>query len=80
VKVTPIEGTYLMWLDFRALGMSTPQLSDFLRAQAKVGLDEGYVFGPGGEGFARMNIACPRSTLQEGLNRIAGALARLNTH
>lgn len=78
VKVTPIEGTYLMWLDFRALGMTTPQLSDFLRGQAKVGLDEGYVFGPGGEGFARMNIACPRSTLQEGLNRIAGALARQN--
>jgi len=77
VKVMPIEGTYLMWLDFRALGMDVHQLSDFLRKKAKVGLDEGYVFGPGGEGFARMNIACPRSTVQEGLTRIAGAIQTL---
>ena len=77
VKVMPIEGTYLMWLDFRALGMDVHQLSDFLRQKARVGLDEGYVFGPGGEGFARMNIACPRSTVQEGLTRIADALRTL---
>jgi cystathionine beta-lyase len=66
-----------MWLDFRALGMDVHQLSDFLRKKAKVGLDDGYVFGPGGEGFARMNIACPRSTVQEGLTRIAGAIQTL---
>jgi cystathionine beta-lyase len=77
VKVMPIEGTYLMWLDFRALGMDVHQLSDFLRKKAKVGLDDGYVFGPGGEGFARINIACPRSTVQEGLTRIAGAIQTL---
>jgi cystathionine beta-lyase len=77
IKVMPIEGTYLMWLDFRALGMDVHQLSDFLRKKAKVGLDEGCVFGPGGEGFARMNIACPRSTVQEGLTRIAGAIQTL---
>jgi cystathionine beta-lyase len=77
VKVMPIEGTYLMWLDFRALGMDIHQLSSFLREKARVGLDEGYVFGPGGEGFARMNIACPRSTVQEGLTRIAAALQTL---
>jgi len=77
VKVMPIEGTYLMWLDFRALGMDIHRLSSFLREKARVGLDEGYVFGPGGEGFARMNIACPRSTVQEGLTRIAAALQTL---
>lgn len=74
VKVMPIQGTYLLWLDFRALGMDAHELSQFLREKAKVGLDDGYVFGPGGEGFARMNIACPRSTVQEGLTRIADAI------
>jgi cystathionine beta-lyase len=73
----PIEGTYLMWLDFHDLSMTEQQLSDFLKEKAKVGLDDGYVFGPGGEGFARMNIACPRSTLQEGLTRIAEAVKTL---
>jgi cystathionine beta-lyase len=77
VKAMPIEGTYLMWLDFRGLGMEEQQLSDFLKEKAKVGLDAGYVFGPGGEGFARMNIACPRSTIQEGLTRIADAIKAL---
>ncbi|MGB9666719.1 MAG: MalY/PatB family protein [Candidatus Cryosericum sp.] len=77
VKIMPIEGTYLLWLDFRALGMNSHELSVFLREKAKVGLDDGYVFGPGGEGFARMNIACPRSTVQEGLTRIADAIRSL---
>lgn len=77
VKIMPIEGTYLLWLDFRALGMNAHELSVFLREKAKVGLDDGYVFGPGGEGFARMNIACPRSTVQEGLTRIADAIRSL---
>lgn len=77
VKIMPIEGTYLLWLDFRTLGMNVHELSVFLREKAKIGLDEGYVFGPGGEGFARMNIACPRSTVQEGLTRIADAIRSL---
>ncbi|MCE5192847.1 MAG: PatB family C-S lyase [Candidatus Cryosericum sp.] len=80
VKVMPIEGTYLLWLDFRALGMDVHELSRFLREKARIGLDDGYVFGPGGEGFARMNIACPRSTLQEGLTRLADAIRSLEQH
>jgi len=80
VKVMPIEGTYLLWLDFRALGMDVHELSRFLREKARIGLDDGYVFGPGGEGFARMNIACPRSTVQEGLTRIADAIRSLEQH
>jgi len=77
IKAMPIEGTYLMWLDFRELGMREQELSSFLKEKAKVGLDDGYVFGPGGEGFARMNIACPRATIQEGLTRIANAVKTL---
>lgn len=79
VKVAPIEGTYLMWFDFQALGMDPRQLSTFLCTKAKVGLVDGYKFGPGGEGFARMNIACPRSTLQKGLTRIANAIKALQS-
>lgn len=78
-RVTAIrpEGTYLVWLDFRSLGMDPLRLRDFLRKEARVGLDDGYVFGPEGEGFQRMNIACPRALLKEGLDRIARAVQRL---
>ncbi len=79
VKVVKPEGTYLVWLDFRALGMSGEELSKFLVEKAKVGLDDGYLFGPSGNGFARINIACPRKTLEEGLKRIESAVKDL-TH
>jgi cystathionine beta-lyase len=52
-------------------------LSDFLRKKAKVGLDDGYVFGKSGRGFARLNFACPRATLEEGLRRIEKAVSSL---
>ena len=71
VKVIEPEGTYLVWLDFRKLGFSTKELTNILFEKAKVALWEGYLFGKGGEGFERINIACPRSILSEGLNRIA---------
>ena len=77
VKVILPEGTYLAWLDFRALGMDEHTLSDFLRKKAKVGLDDGYVFGKSGRGFARLNFACPRATLEEGLRRIEKAVSSL---
>ncbi|WP_257346686.1 MalY/PatB family protein [Pseudalkalibacillus decolorationis] len=70
IKVIQPEGTYLVWLDCRELGMDARQLEQFLQKEAKVAFDEGYKFGPGGEGFTRINIACPRSVLEEGLKRI----------
>lgn len=76
-KVVKPEGTYLVWLDFRELGLEPQALQDFMRQKAKVACNEGYTFGFGGEGFERMNIACPRSTLAEGLRRIAEAVAAL---
>jgi cystathionine beta-lyase len=75
IGVMPIEGTYLVWLDCRGLGLDDRQLRIFMRKKAKVGLDDGYIFGSGGSGFQRINIACPRSTLEEGLRRIETALA-----
>jgi cystathionine beta-lyase len=71
------EGTYLVWLDFSALGMTPKALQNFLVHKAGVGLSPGYLFGPGGEGFARLNIACARSVLEEGLQRIKTAVKGL---
>jgi len=77
IKVIKPEGTYLVWLDFRSLGMDALSLKNFLLEKAKVAFDDGYIFGPGGEGFERINIACPRSLLKEGLDRIARAVNSL---
>jgi cysteine-S-conjugate beta-lyase len=74
IKVLRPEGTYLVWLDCRALGLNPPQLDELMLKKAKVALDGGTMFAPGGEGFTRMNIACPRSTLEEGLRRIRDAV------
>lgn len=71
------EGTYLVWLDCRRLGMDNLALRAFFREKAKVGFDDGYIFGPAGAGFERVNIACPRSTLQEALIRIERAVNNL---
>ncbi len=77
VKVTPLEGTYLEWLDFRGFGLDDAVLNDVLLHGAKVWLDAGTLFGPGGEGFQRLNIACPRSLLEEALERMAAAMRTL---
>ena len=73
VKMTPMEGTYLTWLDFRNAGIKGSPY-EFLLEKARVATVDGARFGPGGEGFVRLNIACPRSRLQEGLQRIRNAL------
>ena len=70
------EGTYLAWLDCRGLGIQGNP-GEFILREARVGLNEGVWFGPGGEGFVRINFACARSTLVEALERIEGALNRL---
>lgn len=74
IKVIQPQGTYLIWLDCRELGMDNLALRSFMREKAKVGLDDGFLFGEGGGGFQRMNIACPRSILVEALGRIEGAV------
>lgn len=68
------EGTYLVWLDCNGLGLEHDELTEFFIHDAKVGLNDGATFGPGGEGFMRLNVACPRSILQEGLDRIERAV------
>ena len=78
IKPVKPEGTYLVWLDCRGLGIDDPkELHKFFNEKAKVGMNAGYTFGPGGEGFMRMNIGCPRSLLDEGLRRIEAAVNAL---
>ncbi|WP_058306858.1 MalY/PatB family protein [Gracilibacillus massiliensis] len=77
VKVFQPEGTYLVWLDFRALNLSQADLKNFLQKEAKVGLNDGASFGEEGNGFMRMNIACPLESVKEGTKRIIKALDRL---
>ena len=77
IKVIRPEGTYLVWLDCRELGMDALTLKNFMNRKAKVGLDHGYLFGPSGAGFERLNIACPRTTLEDGLRRIERAVNSL---
>ncbi|TCP23775.1 cystathionine beta-lyase [Scopulibacillus darangshiensis] len=78
IKVIKPEGTYLVWLDCRELGLNSKDLERLMQKEAKVAFDEGYIFGPGGEGFTRINIACPRSILKEGLSRMEAAINRLS--
>lgn len=77
IRVIEPEGTYLVWLDCRELGMDGQELRSFMLDKAKVGMDDGFLFGDSGEGFMRMNIACPRPILQEALGRIEGAVLDL---
>ena len=71
------EGTYLAWVDLRALGMNPTELQHFIRHKARLALDDGYAFGPGGEGFQRFNLACPRSIVEEALLRLEKAVNEL---
>jgi cystathionine beta-lyase len=74
IKLIEPEGTYLLWLDFRELGMSQPDLVSFLIHKARLGLNDGTAFGTDGTGFMRINIGCPKSMLLEGLHRLDAAL------
>lgn len=77
IKLIKPQGTYLLWLDCRELGMDDQALREFFRKQAKVGLDDGFLFGAGGSGFQRMNIACPKGLLEQALQRIETAVNSL---
>ena len=74
VKLGPMEATYLAWLDFNGTGLSSEQVDSLVLRKAKLWLNSGSKFGKTGAGFQRLNLACPRSTLAEALNRLKVAL------
>ena len=73
VKIFRMEGTFLAWMDFRALESDPMKLRKRMLTEAKVWLDEGHIFGPEGNGFERIVLACPRSILKDALDRIIKA-------
>lgn len=68
------EGTYLVWLDLRKLGLTEQQQRQLIVQDAKLWLDAGTLFGQGGEGFERINIACPRTTIEQAMQRLEHAV------
>ena len=70
VRIRKTEATYLAWLDFRGLGLRTAELEDRIVNRAGLWLDRGGMFGRSGEGFERINAACPRSVLSTALDRL----------
>jgi putative C-S lyase len=76
IKVFPLEGTYLQWWDCRELGMDHKELEHFMRHEAFLFLNEGYIFGGCGKGFERINLACPSRVLEAALARLESALKR----
>lgn len=76
IKVIELQGTYLLWLDCTALGLSDEELEK-LTLGADLYLDEGYLFGPGGSGFERINLACPTRYLMAAMERFQKAISAL---
>lgn len=77
LKLIEPEGTYLLWVDCRGLGLPDAELNAFIRNKAKLWLDAGNVFGAPGEGFERFNVACPRVVLQRALEQLEAAVIEL---
>ncbi|HSH53113.1 MAG TPA: PatB family C-S lyase [Bacteroidales bacterium] len=77
IKVIRPEGTYLMWLDCSGLNLKNKDLKDFMIHDAGLGFNDGRMFGTGGEGFMRMNVACPRKTIEMALNKLDKAIRQL---
>ena len=75
ISMSPVEGTYLAWLDCRAASIPGGDPYTFFLERGTVALNDGRLFGPGGEGFVRLNFGCPRALLAEGLERMRSALA-----
>jgi cystathionine beta-lyase len=74
VKLIEPGATFMVWLDFRELGMNNEQLKKFIIGEAGLGLSDGPIFGKEGSGFQRMNIACPKKVLIEALERLEKAV------
>jgi cystathionine beta-lyase len=74
IKVRKPEGSYLVWLDCRKLGLKRAELRKFFIEEAGIGLNDGFAFGEAGEGYMRLNVACPRALLQKALEQLAKAV------
>jgi cystathionine beta-lyase len=71
------EATYMIWIDCRSMGLTGKELQTFFVTKAGIGMNEGSTFGPGGEGYMRMNLACPMSTVVKAMDNIEKAISIL---
>lgn len=69
LRILPLEATYLVWVDCGSLGISSSEIAKLLLEKGKLRINEGSLYGSAGEGFIRFNIACPRASLADGLER-----------
>ena len=76
LKLVEPQSTYLLWVDCRALGLDRAGLHQLVEGDAKLWVDFGHIFGPEGEGFIRLNVACPRATLEQALRQLCDAVAK----
>lgn len=74
LKIRKSEGTYMVWVDFRGTGMTTEEIEYFIAHKARIGVDMGTWFGPGGEGWLRFNLACPRCLVEKAMEMLTDAL------
>lgn len=74
IRMVETQGTYLVWLDCSGLDMNPDELQEFMRRKARIFPNEGKIFGKAGEGFERINVACPRKFLETAMNNIKNAL------
>ncbi|MDR3259577.1 MAG: pyridoxal phosphate-dependent aminotransferase [Fusobacteriaceae bacterium] len=77
IKAPLVEGTYLQWVDFRALGLSDAELEKFMHMDAEFFTDEGYVFGSEGSGYERINLAAPSEIIVEAMERLGKSLRKI---
>ena len=77
LKSTPLEATYLAWVDFSGTGMAPAEFIERVEKQAKIATNHGSAFGTGGEHFLRFNLACPRAQVVEAVARLERAFADL---
>ena len=76
VRVLPADALYLAWMDCRGLGMDADSLNNFMLTTARLWLDKGQKFGAAGHGYMRVNLGCPRATVDEAIRRLTAAIAR----
>ncbi len=77
LKIKKSEGTYMVWVDFRGTGMTTEEIEHFIIHKAHIGVDLGTWFGPGGEGYLRFNLACPRCLVEKAMKMLHTAFTTL---
>ena len=78
ISMRPPDATYMAWLNMKGLGLKGKELRQFMIREAGMGFNDGPSFGPGGEGYQRLNFACPRSILSKALLQLKDAIEKRN--